>query len=305
MLFGFVNTATLHLAKGLQRHGIETLRWRTLSRRDRSPGRAVIYVIGVILNNLAAIWIILANRFAAPAYATGMFGLGLVVLLLYSHFVLDEPVAPVNYLGCVFVVLGTALFGADALQNGRIDASRLEPWTVAIFAGAYILVAALFVVFVVKSRRGVLLSLAFGMLTGGMGSLDPVLKALGQNAGGVASVVPLVGWGWIPFGLSFLLGTGAFFNVQYAFLKGADASAMVPVQTSVYVLVPVAVQLVALPGYDLTLLLSLGIVMILSGIVLTQTGRRVPPPAVATATPIPGAEEAPGRIAAVSRKEIS
>jgi len=275
MLFGLINTTTLHLAKGLQRQGIDTLRWRSQPRSERSPARAAIYVAGVVLNNLTAVWIVLANRFAAPAYATGMFGLGLVMLLLYSHFVLGEPVVPLNYAGALAVVAGTALFAIHAFARGRIDVSAFHAPSVAIFSAVYVAVGAVFVGFALRGGSRILLAVSVGLFAGGMASLDPVLKALGQNAGteiGRAGIIPAANWGWIPYGLSFVLGTVAFFTVQYAFLRGADASAMVPIHSSAYVLVPVVVQLIALPGYTAGPALVAGMVLIVVGIGLTQAG---------------------------------
>lgn len=278
LVFGLINTTTLHLAKGMQRQGIGMLRWRSLPRDERSKGKAVIYVAGVILNNLTAVWLILANRFAAPAYATGMFGVGLVVLLLYSHVLLGEPVAPINYFGAALVVVGTALFGYHSLTMGRADATLLDSVTVTVFTVAFLLGAGAFAVVAIRNGSTTLVAAAFGIFAGGLASLDPVLKALGQNSGGSAGFIPATAWGWIPFGSSFVLGTIAFLSSQYAFLKGADASSMIPVQTSVYVLIPVVVQLLALPGYTADAILLSGIVLILGGIVFTQMGRRLAPP---------------------------
>ena len=75
----------------MQRQGIGTLRWRRVSKDKRSPKRAAICIAGVLLNQSTPVWLILANRFSAPAYATGVFGLGLVLLLAYSSFILEEP----------------------------------------------------------------------------------------------------------------------------------------------------------------------------------------------------------------------
>lgn len=274
MLFGFLNTSTLHLSKAMQRQGIETLRWWKVPRAERSGAKAMIYIGGVILNNMTPVWLILANRFAAPAYATGVFGLGLVVLLLYSHFILGEPVDPINYAGAGLIIAGTVLFALHAVVRGRIQVWRFDPGLVGWIAGGYIVVAGLFALFVVRSGRRFLFAAAFGLLSGGMASLDPVMKALGQWAGGDPGFLPAVAWGWIPFVASFVLGTAAFLTAQFAFLHGADASTMVPIQTSVYVLLPAVVQIIALPGYEPTVLLGVGIVIILAGIVLTQMGRR-------------------------------
>lgn len=275
MLFGFINTASLHLAKGMQRQGIQTLRWKSTPRDQRSGRIAIIYLVGVILNNMSAVWLILANRFAAPAYATGMFGLGLVILLLYSHFILREPVLPVNYLGAALIVLGTALFALHSSRFDDLNVSAMSPRTVGLFAAAYALLASAIVFFALRGKRPAVISAAFGLFAGGIGSLDPVLKALGQNSEGHATFFPAYPMGWIPFLASFLFGLVAFLSVQFAFHRGAVASSMIPVQTSVYVFLPVVVQLAALPGYEATALLLVAGVLLLGGIAFTQRKTRI------------------------------
>ena len=288
MFFGFLNTATLHLAKGMQRQGIETLRWRRLARHERSRGKALIYIVGISLNNLSALWMVLANRFAPPAYATGMFGLGLVLLLFYSHFVLGERVTAANYTGAALIVVGTALFAVHAVALPQPPNARLDPRIVAFFAVGYLGLSGLAAIVTTRKPEPLRLALAFGLFTGGAASLDPVLKAVGQTAGGEATLLPSATWGWIPFALSFVLGTVSFLSVQYAFLRKADASAMVPVQTSTYVLVPMVVQILALPGYRASMLLAYGVVLIIAGIVLTQRKRAgVPAPAASHSTDSP------------------
>ena len=274
MLFGLLNTTALHVAKGMQQHGIQTLKWRSTPREERSGKRAVIYLIGVVLNNTSPIWLILANRFAAPAYATGMFGVGLVLLLLYSHFVLREEVAPINYAGAGLIVAGTVLFALHASRNAELDLSAMSPVTVTVFTIAFFLSTGVVALLSLRRRTALGLSAAFGLFAGGIGSLDPVLKAVGQHAGGAATFFPSVAWGWVPFVFSFGLGVLAFISVQFAFHHGAIARSMVPVQTSTYVLVPVLVQLLALPGYMANSLLILAVAVLLVGIACTQAGPR-------------------------------
>jgi hypothetical protein len=274
LLFGLINTTALHVAKGMQRQGINTLRWRSTAPEHRSPRHAAIYVAGVLLNQSTPVWLILANRFAAPAYATGMFGVGLVLLLLYSRIVIREPVAPVNYVGAIAVVAGTVLFSVHAVLVGDLDVAAMDRRRVFTFVVIYISVTLIAAILSHRSSRTRLVAAAFGLFAGGAASLDPILKALGQNAAGTASILPGTAWGWIPFGLSFVLGVSAFVGVQIAFLRGAAASVLVPIQSSVYVLVPVVTQLVCLPGYTASPVLAAGIAFIVGGIVLMQLRSR-------------------------------
>jgi hypothetical protein len=284
LLFGLINTTSLHIAKGMQRHGINTLRWKRLKKEERSGKHAAIYIAGVMLNNSTPLWLILANRFSTPAYATGMFGVGLVLLLVYSSVILKEPVAPVNYIGAVVVMAGTILFSVHSLQMGSLDVSLMDSRAVTWFIAIYVILAGLGLLAGFRSKNGRVIALTFGLYAGGAACLDPILKAIGQNASGTATLFPAAAWGWIPFGLSFLLGTSAFITVQIAFLRGARASVFVPFQSSLYVLVPVVVQLIALPGYVATPILVGGIACIVVGIVLMQVKRDASVPAHQEAT---------------------
>lgn len=273
LLFGFINTTSLHLAKGMQRHGINTLRWRKLPVEERNGKHAFIYIVGFILNNSTPVWIVLANRFAAPAYATGMFGVGLVLLLIYSSTVLKERVRAINYAGAALVVLGTGLFSLHAVRSGDIDVSLMDSRTVSIFIIIYMAIASVAMLAAIRSRNSRRVALSFGAFAGGAACLDPILKSIGQHASGTASILPTELAGWLPFGLSFVLGVSAFITVQAAFLRGAEASIFVPLQSSIYILVPVIVQLIALPGYTATPVLVAGMACILAGIALTQLWR--------------------------------
>lgn len=269
LLFGLINTTALHVAKGMQLHGINTLRWRKLPRAERSGKHATIYILGVVLNQSTPVWLILANRFAAPAYATGMYGVGLVLLLIYSSVVLKEPVAPVNYAGAAAVIAGTVLFSVYSLSVGELDVAAIDRPRVAAFVVIYLVVTLTLAVMSTHTGNARLLALGFALFTGGAASMDPVLKAIGQTASGVARIFPQA-MGWLPFLLSFGVGITAFLTVQWAFLRGARASMFVPVHSTVYILVPVVVQLLFLPGYVISTLLIAGIACIVAGIILMQ-----------------------------------
>jgi len=270
ILFGVLNTITVHMAKAMQRHGIDTLRWGSTPKEQRSRKKALIYGGGIAVNGLSGLWLILANRFAPPAYATGMFGVGLVLLLLYSRAVLHEDVAPINYFGALLVIIGTAVFGYDALTHQAVDVAGLRGWVVAVFAAGYFGMLGVVIALAKRSGRMQLFGVAFGAVTGGLAGLDPVLKAIGQYADGTARLLPGTALGWIPFVLSLVVGLLAFLVGQYAFFHGAAANDLVPGHSTAFVLVPVVVQLIALPGYRFSLWLGVGIFAIVSGIVLIQ-----------------------------------
>jgi len=98
ILLGILSTVQMHLAKALERQGIEALNQiRDRIRKTDEPvekdiRKPIIYTIGVILHNTGFIYPLLAQRYAPPAVFTSMLGVGLVVLMLYAWRVLREPI---------------------------------------------------------------------------------------------------------------------------------------------------------------------------------------------------------------------
>ena len=81
LIFGIINTLTLHLAKAMERHGIEIFsRKKSFKEKGKKP---LIYIIGFILNNTIFIWQILGTTFASAAVFSSVFGLGLILLMIY------------------------------------------------------------------------------------------------------------------------------------------------------------------------------------------------------------------------------
>lgn len=275
LLFGVVNSVSLHLAKGLQRLGIGALRVPRASRTAADRGRLLVYIAGVVVNNAAPVWIILANRFAPPAYATSMFGVGLIALMLYSRRALGEPVTAANLAGSIGVLVGTILFALSALSAPPVALTSLIRSRVWLSLPAFVGVFGTFVILSICSRRLHAMSIAFGIFAGGLASFDPILKALGQGSGGAPSFFPGAAWGWLPFLVSFLLGSGAFFCTQIAFYRRADASLLVPAHSSMFVLTPLLVTAVAHPGFHFAPLQIAGIGFIVVGMVLSESRWRI------------------------------
>ncbi|MFP4429737.1 MAG: hypothetical protein ACOCW6_07845 [Spirochaetota bacterium] len=297
LAFGLINTTLLHLSKGMQQLGIQRI--RSGGNQDselpwfRRPGMAV-YTAGFVINNTNGLWLVLGNRFAPPSYMTSMYGFGLLALLWFSQLFLKEDVRPLQYLGAVSVALGTGMLFADGISRPAVsmaEASMPELFAVvAGYAGISILAAAL-----VSRRSGsFVLGLVFGAASGGLAALDPILKGWSQNFGR-AGFVPSGGLPWVVYVISFFLGFAAFGITQWGFLRSARATVLVSVHSSVYVILPVALQVLLLPGFGVSFLLLAGTLLVVAGVmaielfcapgaVLAQAPKPGPPVAVSTAT---------------------
>ncbi|TKJ23284.1 MAG: hypothetical protein CEE43_03890 [Promethearchaeota archaeon Loki_b32] len=91
----------LHLAKAMEMHGIEIFsRKKTFKQKGKKP---LIYIIGFALNNTVIIWQILGTTFASAAVFSSGFGLGLILLMLYSHYILHEEIKTPELIGALLI----------------------------------------------------------------------------------------------------------------------------------------------------------------------------------------------------------
>jgi drug/metabolite transporter (DMT)-like permease len=279
MLYGIVGSVLFNLSKGLQRHGIGALAFFIPKRRQRRedakrPGSAkniALYATGFILNNSLGLFAILANRYAPSSYYTSMFGTGLIALMLYSGFILKEPLRLLQYAGAIVLTLGTLILGYDGILRPKMTMAGISFPAAGIALTASFLVGG-FLIFYARGKRSLaVLGVVCGLLTGFAAGLDPILKGIGQNLGGDGRYLPRLPLGWVIFLASFLFATLSFVASQWSFGRHVRASVLIPSQSFAYIIYPILFQAVALPGFTLTRFTAAGLFVTILGIVIMQT----------------------------------
>jgi hypothetical protein len=282
LVLGILSTIQTHLAKALERQGIEVFE-QIKARLQRSGQpvegglkKPVIYTIGVALNNTLFIWSTLAQPHGPPALFSSMFGVGLVFLMVYAAAVLREQITRREATGAAAIVLGTLAIGFENIARGAaLDRFTMNLPAFFLALGVWLALSLAFVVAASRARDLRLIALAFGLLAGGFGSLDPFLKGVGQNYGGRSGILPSNAIGTAIFAASFVIGFLAFVVTQIGFAKKARASLLVPAYNAAFIGLPVLWQLLLLPAYRLTWLTGLGLALILAGVAAMQAvGRR-------------------------------
>ena len=260
LLFGLIGTVQVHLAKALERQGIEIFsKEKSFKEKGKKP---LIYIIGLALNNTIFIWQMLGTQYSTASVYSSMFGLGLIILMLYSYFVLKEEISRRSALGTALIILGTTLVGIIQI---------LEPPTteILLFSNFIILCVILFIfyfiliIFFIRTKLGV--SFIFGLVSGSMGAIDNVFKRIGLKAGFSEifnlSTFPI-------FMLSFVIGLSALIITQFGFAKGANASKLVPISNSFYIITPIYFELIIILGASISIFKILAIIIIIGGILL-------------------------------------
>jgi len=266
LLFGIVNTMVLHLAKAMERHGIEIFsRKKSFKEKGKKP---LIYIIGFTLNNTVVIWQIIGTTFASATVFSSVFGLGLILLMLYSHYILREEIKASELIGAILIVFGTTMVGflyiLEPSETGTIN-----------YPNFFILLIIISIIFSIlisfswKSKIGI--AFIFGAVAGTLGGMDNVFKRMGLSSSnfikafvGVFRLELLS----IIFIISFFLGLLALTLTQIGFAKGADASRLVPMYNSLYIVAPAIFELIIIEGATISIGIILSIIIIIIGVFL-------------------------------------
>ncbi len=281
LLFGIISTTVLHIAKAMERQGIEIfdqlkarLTRQNLPEEAKGLKKPAIYLVGFVLNNLTMLWIMLSNMFG-PAYLfTNMFGLGLVALMIYSAKLLKEPIQRIEYGGAALIIGGSMVIAIETIfaRDPALNYSTMDvtlTWVViAVFMGIF----GALLVFSIKTHKGV--GVLFGLFAGGCGGLDPILKGIGQQLGGFSGFLPSTPEGWIAFLPSFVVSSLAFWVTQWGFARKAQASVLVPCYNSCYIVLPIILNVIAWPGFGLFWSTYAGLGLVIVGIVLMQAFKK-------------------------------
>ncbi len=265
ILFGLFNTTQLHVAKGMERYGIEIFsRKQSLKEKGKKP---LVYTIGFILNQTIFIWQIIGNAVSTATVFSAVFGIGLIVLMIFSKKYLKEDLQKLELIGAILIIIGTIFLGYTLFelelfyQEMEIDQSNIN-WANFLIIIIFLLI--LFPIILIFSiKTSIAISLIFGLVAGACGGIDNTLKHLGMIEG-----ISLETFLNPIFLLSFLSGGFAFLITQWGFAKKAKASKLVPSYNSLYILLPVFLEALIIEGTIITPLQLIFTFIIIIGIIL-------------------------------------
>ena len=267
IIWGLVNTCLLHLAKAMERHGIETFsRNKSFKEKGKKP---LIYVVGLILNFFSFVWQFLGLLYSSAAIFSSVFGIGLIVVMLYSYFILKEEIKKPELIGAALIITGTSIIGFSYLTQEQESITVFNHLNFLILLICIAILFTVLITFSWKTKVGT--AIIFGLVAGSLGGLDNVLKRFGfAQLGFLDAFLGVFSFDIISiiFLLSFLVGFLAFFFTQIGFAKGADASKLVPMYNSCYILLPILFELVIVVGAYISIYQIIAIPIIIFGIFL-------------------------------------
>lgn len=277
ILLGIISSTQTHLAKALERQGIETLdviRAKLRDNGERIEGQTrkpFIYTLGLVLNHTTWIYhLLVAPLDGTIALYTSMYGIGLVALLLYSAKVMREPITRTELGGALTIIVGTLIIGVEGVFRPPLDMGTMDLADSVLAVTVLLGLSAALILVGLRNGLPDVIGLAFGLSAGMCGSLDPFLKGLGQTAGGGGVFTPGSTGGWVVLVSSFVIGWGAFLITQWGFYRRARANILVPAYNCSYIGIPVLLQVLLLPGYVLYGTTILGLALIMAGFLLIR-----------------------------------
>jgi drug/metabolite transporter (DMT)-like permease len=189
VLLGITSTTQTHMAKALERQGIETVdlvRARLRRSGTEIEGKVrkpLIYGVGLVLNHTTFVYhLLVAPLGGTTSLYTSMYGAGLIALLPYTTRVMKERLSRLELVGAVAILLGTLTIGIEGISRPPLDMGQMDlGWTV---LAVVVLLGACLVLILVGLRNGTpnAIGLAYGLGAGACGTLDPFLKGVGQTA---------------------------------------------------------------------------------------------------------------------------
>jgi hypothetical protein len=280
ILLGIAATTQNHLAKALERQGIDVfdmLRARLKRSAEEVPSgfkKPLIYTVGLILNHTTFLYhLMVAPLKGNTALYTSMYGMGLVTLLVYSTRVMKERISRLELTGALTICLGTLTLGLEGVSRPPPDMSHIDLARTGISLVILLSVCALLILTGMHNGSPRVIGLLFGLCAGICGCLDPFLKGVGQATGGAGKFLPSGFGGWLLLAFSFIIGEAAVVITQVGFIHRSRANILVPAYNCSYVAIPVLLQAFLLPGYILYWSTGGGLVLIMVGIVLMRAFR--------------------------------
>jgi len=179
---------------------------------------------------------ILGAMFGPPSIYNSVFGLGLIILLIYAHYIMNEVISRRELLGAALIIVGT-------LGIGMVSIFYTETPTIlypSFFTSLYFLFPFFAIMIVIGYKFRQLTLILFASTGGMLGATGNAFLYVGNIDGGFAPDPSI----FIPiYIVGLLLGGVGFLLSQIAFYRGSDASQYVPIYNGLFFMTPFIYEL--------------------------------------------------------------
>jgi drug/metabolite transporter (DMT)-like permease len=172
LCLGILAYSALYLGKGLQKLAIEGIKTTTIKSKHSG-----FWLLGTALSAVFMFMQWAALKYAPINIIAPLDGLGLIVLLLFSFFVLREKTTRLQLLGVFFIVVGTIITSLFNRSNVGLKVTDFSlPRYITFVLIVLILEAIAFTLSVLHNSKGI--GIILGLITGTFFALETVSKRI-------------------------------------------------------------------------------------------------------------------------------
>jgi len=259
LIIGIIAYIMLYLGKGIQKYAIEGLKIDK-SIKSKHSG---IWILGLILTSTYMFIQWIALLFAPINIVAPLGGIGLIVLLLFSYYILHEEIYNIQIVGVILIIIGTTLVTIFNPNKGEINAEDLTLPLLIAFSLPIIIIEIIFII-ISKLKDHFAAGLILGITAGTFNAFQTVSKRI------TAVHDPLITL--IFTFVTFLTALLTLLITQYAFTK-SKANIVVPCYTSTSISLAVILSLIVL-NEEIVLFQVFGIIIVIFGVIFVSVFNR-------------------------------
>ena len=252
-IIGIVAYIILYIGKGIQKYAIEGLKVDK-SVKSKHSG---IWIVGTILTAIYLFIQWAALLFAPINIIAPLEGIGLIVLLIFSYYVLKEDISKFELFGVVFIILGIFFITFFNINLGDIV---YEDFNLNIFLilSISILCVEGILILISKFNKYKAAGLIIGITAGSFMAFQTVAKRVTAIIDPTITLIFTI--------ITLITAVMTLLITQFAFTK-AKANQVLPCFTSASIILATLTGLFAL-NESIILIQIFGIVFVITGIIL-------------------------------------
>ncbi len=252
---GILAYISLYLGKGIQKYAIEGYKDRgKYSGKGKNTG---IWIFGTLLTSAYMFIQWIALFFAPINLIAPIEGLGLIVLVAFSYYILKESISKFQMGGIALIIIGTILITLLSSNPSDVTFSTLNV-ELFILISLVIIIIEIIILLATKYYKLKAIGLIFGLIAGTFMAFQTVSKRITAIPNTLLSTVFII--------ITIIMALLTLLITQYAFTK-AKANLIVPCSTSSSIILAVLIGLVSL-NEQFNIFQFIGIALLILGIIL-------------------------------------
>jgi transporter family protein len=201
--------------------------------------------------------------FAPVNIIAALEGLGLVVLVLFSYFVLKEEISNIQIIGIILILLGTVFITLFSLNTYNIQYADFHLVSFIVFMITIIIIEIIAILVSIYNKYK-----AAGFIIGITAGTFMALQTVTKRITAIQDPILIIVFTFLSFGAMTL----TFLFTQFAFAK-AKANIVIPCFTSASISIAILIGVIAL-NEEITLIQVVGIIIIIIGVIMVSIFNR-------------------------------